>query len=141
MLKSLLSEIDASEKNVKQFAYLFALIGLVIVPGIIFYKHGELGNAAFISLAIGSVFLILGLLKNSLLRPLYKAWMLLALVMGFIMTKVIITIVFYLVMTPIGLLKRSTLRKTLKLNYKEDEASYWIKKVQNDDPKRLERLF
>ena len=141
MLKSLLNEIDASEKNVKQFAYLFALIGLIIIPGITFYKHSDIGVASYTSIGFGVVFLLLGLISFKVLTPLYKAWMLLALVLGLVMTKVIVTIVYYLVMTPIGLVKRGHFNKTMHLKFNSKEDTYWIKKTPNEDPKRLERLF
>jgi membrane-bound ClpP family serine protease len=142
MLSSLLKEIDASPKNVKQFAWLFAIIGMIIIPGIIWYKHdGLVGETGFISFGIGSLFLLIGLIRYQILNPIYKAWMLLALVLGLVMTKVIITIVYYLVMTPIGLVKRRDLNKSMHLKFVKNEESYWIKKQDNTDPKRLERLF
>ena len=85
MLKTLLQEIDASPKNLKQFAWLFAIIGIVIVPGIIFYKHQMVGNAAIISASIGLVSLLVGLIRFQLLSPIYKAWMLLALVLDLVL--------------------------------------------------------
>jgi len=142
MLKALLKEIDASPKNVKQFAWLFAFIGIIIIPGIIWYKHdGVIGEAGILAFGIGTLFLLIGLIRFQILNPFYKAWMLLALVLGLVMTKVIITIVYYLVMTPIGLVKRSDLNKSMHLKFIKSDDSYWVKKEVNDDPKRLDRLF
>lgn len=141
MLKSLLQEIDSSAKRVKQFAYLFAFIGLVLVPVIIFYKHQVISNTALISGGFGLIFLIFGFLKYEILIPIYKLWMLLALVLGLVMTKVIITLVFYFVMAPIGFFKRSYFKRVLNLDFKEKSETYWVKKIPNEDPKRLERQF
>ena len=142
MLHTLLKEIDASPKNVKQFAWLFAFIGMIIIPGIIWYKHdGAIGEAGIIAFGIGAVFLGIGIIRFQILNPIYKAWMVLALGLGLVMTKVIITIVYYLVMTPIGLVKRSDLNKSMHLQFTKSATSYWVKKEVNDNPKRLERLF
>ncbi|TNE70844.1 hypothetical protein EP331_11065 [bacterium] len=141
MLKTLLSEIDSSPKKVKQFAWLFAVIGLLIIPGIVCFKHGEFSDFSMISVGIGTLFLVLGFVFHKALVPLYKIWMLLALVLGLIMTKVIVTLVFYLIMTPIGLIKRSDLKKSMHLNFDKKPESYWVKKEWNTDPKRLEKLF
>lgn len=141
MLKALLNEIDTSEKKVKQFAWLFAFIGVILVPSILFYKHGEMGLVSSFFMGFCASLLLLSFISVKSILPLYKVWMLLALVLGLIMTKVIITLVFYLVMTPIGLMKRSGIKKTMKLNFKVKEQSYWVKKEWNSDPKRLEKLF
>lgn len=142
MISTLLKEIDSSKKNVQQFAWLFAVIGIVLIPGIIWYKHdGIIGDYGISSIAIGLLFLVIWLVRYQLLNPIYKAWMLLALVLGLVMTKVIITLVYYLVMTPIGLIKRRDLNKSMHLKFSKNETTYWVKKNVNDDPKRLERLF
>jgi hypothetical protein len=142
MLKALLKEIDTSPKNVKQFAWLFALIGMVIIPAIIWYKHdGEVGEAGIGAFGIGTLFLLIGIIRFQILNPIYKVWMLLALLMGLVMTKVIITIVYYIVMTPIGLVKRRDLNKSMHLKFIKSDATYWVKKEANENPKRLERLF
>lgn len=141
MLKSLLNEIDTTPNRVKQFAWLFAVIGLVIVPGFIFYKHSNFNTVSFYSMGFGGLFGLLGLVRYQILIPFYKIWMLLALVLGLIMTKVIITIVFYGVMTPIGLIKRNHFKKTMHLKFSRDAKTYWVKREWNSDPKRLEKLF
>lgn len=141
MLISLLKEIDFSAKRVKQFAYLFAFIGIILLPGIIFYKHEVVSQTVFISIFFGLIFLFLGLFKYEILIPIYKLWMLLALVLGLMMTKVIIALVFYFVMTPIGFVKRSYFKRLLNLDFKQKSETYWVKKVINEDPKRLERMF
>ena len=53
----------------------------------------------------------------------------------------IITIVYYIVMTPIGLVKRRDLNKSMHLKFIKSDATYWVKKEANENPKRLERLF
>jgi hypothetical protein len=141
MLKSLLNEIDTAPNRVKQFAWLFAVIGLVIIPGFIYFKHSGLTNISMYSIGFGSLFLLLGLIRYQILIPIYKIWMLLALVLGLIMTKVIITIVYYAVMTPIGLFKRGHFNKTMHLKFSRDSKTYWVKKEWNSNPKRLEKLF
>lgn len=141
MIKQLLKEIDSSEKRVKQFAWLFVIIGILVVPAIIIYKHGEFSNASFLSLILGFIFLIAGLYFHKVLIPIYKVWMLLALVLGLIMTKVIITIVFYLIMTPIGVIKKGDLTRSMHLKFSDSKETYWKKKEWNTDPKRLEKLF
>ena len=55
---------------------------------------------------ISFVFLLFGLVLPLLLKPVHKVWMTLAIFMGWCMTGVILGVLFYLVVTPIGLLMR-----------------------------------
>jgi hypothetical protein len=78
-----------------------------------------------------------GLVLPSLLKPVYKVWMALSVVMGFIMTKVIMVIIFYLIVTPIGLIASLTGNKFLDMKIDKNAKSYWIirekmQKVKSD---------
>lgn len=72
-----------------------------------------------------------GLLRPALLKPLHKVWMTLALILGLVMTRVILCVLFYLVVSPLGLLLRLLGKDYLNLKFKCDNIdSYWIEKKQ-----------
>jgi hypothetical protein len=62
------------------------------------------------------------------LKPLQKAWMASALVIGFVMSRLILGILFYLVMTPIGLLMKLFGKDLLDERLEKEKASYWIER-------------
>ena len=76
---------------------------------------------------ISILFLILGLTKSKILAPLNKVWFKFGIFLGKIVSPVIMGIIFFLVVTPTGIIMR-LLRKDL-LNLKFDKKkSYWIEK-------------
>ncbi len=79
------------------------------------------------SLIISLIFLLLGLLNSKILNPLKKVWIKFGELLGKIVSPIILAIVFYIIITPIGILMK-TLRKDL-LNIKfSNNKSYWIKR-------------
>ena len=83
------------------------------------------------ALTISAVFLILGLLKSKLLTPLNKLWFRFGIFLGKIISPIIMGFIFFLVVTPIGLIMRLLGKDVLNLKYNK-ERSYWIEK---DGPK------
>ena len=83
------------------------------------------------ALIISAIFLILGLLKSKLLTPLNKLWFRFGIFLGKIITPIIMGIIFFIVVTPIGLIMRLIVKDLLNLKYNK-EKSYWIEK---DGPK------
>ena len=72
-------------------------------------------------------FLILGLLNSKLLTPLNKLWFKFGIILGKIISPLIMGIIFFLVVTPIGLIMRILGKDLLKLKY-NNKNSYWIEK-------------
>lgn len=72
------------------------------------------------------VFLVLGLVAPRALRPIERVWMAFAHVLGIVMTTIILTLTFYLVMTPIGLLLRAMGKDLLGRSPDPEAASYWV---------------
>ena len=70
----------------------------------------------------------LGLLVPSVLKPLQKAWMAMAVVIGWVMTRVILGVLFYLVITPISIASRLMRKRWLALAPEGQKDTYWIKK-------------
>lgn len=83
------------------------------------------------------IFLSLGLAAPSLLASAYAAWMRLARVMGWINTRVILALMFYLVFTPIGVIMRICRIDPLDRKPDIHRKSYWLEKEK--PPAGLER--
>lgn len=94
-------------------------------------------------LLVGSTaFVALSIIFPLLLKPVHKVWMSLAIILGWVMTRVILIILFYLVVTPTGLLVRLCGKDLLNLTYDKNAKSYWIKrKGVTLDKKRYENQF
>ena len=79
------------------------------------------------SLIISIIFLILGLLNSQILTPLNQIWFKLGIFLGKIVSPIVMGIIFFLVVTPTGLIMRILKKDLLNLKYSDDK-SYWIKK-------------
>ena len=83
------------------------------------------------SLIISLIFLILGLINSQILTPLNKLWFKFGIFLGKIISPLIMGIIFFFVVTPIGLLMRLLGKDILSLKYSKNQ-SYWI---DNKSPK------
>ena len=79
------------------------------------------------SLIISIIFLILGLLNSKILGPLNKIWFKFGILLGKILSPLIMGIIFFLVVTPIGFIMRLLRKDVLNLKYNKNK-SYWIEK-------------
>ena len=79
------------------------------------------------SLIISLIFLILGILNSKILSPLNKVWFKFGILLGKVISPIIMGIIFFLVVTPIGFIMRLLGKDLLNLKY-SDIKSYWIEK-------------
>lgn len=91
----------------------------------------------------GLTLFLLGVLAPSSLRWPHRAWMALALVMGTVMGTVLLTLVFFLGVTPLGWLARVSGRDFLRRQRTEREPTYWLARDRSAKPARAdyERQF
>ena len=81
------------------------------------------------SLIISIVFLSLGLVNSKILNPLNKLWFKFGIFLGQIISPLVMSIIFFLVVTPIGLLMRLFNKDLLNLKF-NNNSSYWIEKTE-----------
>ena len=79
------------------------------------------------SLSISIIFLILGLLNSKILSPLNKFWFKFGIFLGKIISPIIMGIIFFFVVTPIGYLMRLFKKDVLSLKFNGNK-SYWVEK-------------
>ena len=80
------------------------------------------------SAIISSVFLILGLMNSKLLTPLNKLWFKFGTILGAIIAPIVMGVVFFLVITPIGLFMKIIGKDLLSIKYDKRKKTYWIKR-------------
>ena len=81
------------------------------------------------SLIISIVFLSLGLVNSKILNPFNKLWFKFGIFLGKIISPLVMSIIFFLVVTPIGLLMRLFNKDLLNLKF-NNNSSYWIEKTE-----------
>ena len=118
--------LDTSSKEIRKFGLVIA-IALGVIGSFVYVKFGNFDVVGWLW-GIGLLFLILGFILPSVLRPVYRIWMLLAYLIGGIVSRVILTVLFYVVLTPTGLVLRLFGKDVLDQRFEKDRESYWIKK-------------
>ena len=114
---------DIKISSNKRFGIVFSVIFLIIA----LYPLTNNEDIKLWSLFISIFFLILVILKSKILTPLNKLWFKFGVFLGKIVSPIIMGIIFFLVVTPIGLLMRVLGKDVLNLKYSKAK-SYWIKK-------------
>jgi hypothetical protein len=90
---------------------------------------------------LAGLLIVPGILAPSILGPVQRGWMAFAMVLGHINTRIILTALYYLVMTPVGLVMR-LFRDPLDRSLKDTRDSQWIRREQQPvDVARYERQF
>ena len=116
----IIKNIPNSNKDIRSFGITMGVI-LFIISGLLMYYDKDSYQLFVI---IASTFIGLGFILPILLKPIYFLWMIFAAILGWVMTRVILSLVFYLVITPIGLITRILGEDFLALK-KSQSDSYW----------------
>ena len=77
-----------------------------------------------------SIFLAVAFLKQELLKPLNNVWIKLGEILGKIIAPIVMSLIFFLVLTPLSLTIRLFGKDLLKLKHSE-ASTYWIKREKN----------
>ncbi len=105
----------------RKFGLTVGIAFLVLAALLLFWRHRE--TAGVVAGALGALLALGGLLAPTRLRPLERAWMGLARLISKVTTPVFMSVVFYVVVTPIGLLMRLMGRRALV--HEEEAGSFW----------------
>jgi hypothetical protein len=105
---------------------IFGLIWTAICFGIGFYPVVHNKSLPILPLALGFVFLIISLYFPKALKWFYIVWVKLGEAIGFVVSRVILVLVFYIVVTPIGMIMRLFGKDLLNKKSDKKSDSYWI---------------
>jgi hypothetical protein len=107
----------------------FGIVFFIFFLAIALYPLINKESLRIWSLLISLIFLLLGLLNSKLLTSLNKLWVKFGILLGKIISPIVMGVIFFLVVTPIGLLMRILKKDLLNLEFNNDK-SYWIKKSE-----------
>ena len=108
----------------KSFGILFFLVFLAL--GLWPLTKNSEFNLYLISIAI--IFLVLGLINSKLLTPLNKIWIKFGEILGMIVAPIVMSIVYFLILTPISLVVRLFGKDLLSIKFNNQINTYWIKR-------------
>ena len=123
-----LRAVRSGRGDLRKFGITMA-IGLGALGGLFLWRgKGE----PMIFFGLAAIFLVLGLAVPAILRPVQRAWMAFAIVLGWVMTRVILVALFYVGITPVALIARLVGKRFIELRFEPERASYWERREEPD---------
>lgn len=136
-VKEELSHLDPQRKDLRNLGIVF-LVALGIIGGLAWWGGRAWGPYG---VGVGLLFGVWGFVWPAGLKPIYRVWMTLALVLGWFVSRLLLSILYFLVLTPTGLMLK-LFGKDLLDRKMGDRDSYWhIRPDEEYDPQISERMY
>ena len=133
-----IKEIKSTKKELREFGVVVGGV-LIVIGSVLFWRHR---NTYPYFLSIGSALVLLGVFAPNVLKIPQKIWMAAAVMMGFVMSREILGVLFYGVFTLIRCVSSLFGKRFLDLKIDRTRKSYWrYRKQEQLDPKRYEYQF
>lgn len=130
---------DPSRRQLNQFGGLW-LVFLGAFGALAYFKSGNhpLGIGLWVAAVVVPV---LGWLVPAFMRLVFLGMSYAAFPIGFVVSHVILAAVYYLVLTPVGLVMRLLGHDPMGRRFDREAATYWIEREPVDDARRYFRQF
>ena len=109
----------------RSFGLVFFVVFLIVALWPLKYEE----DIRLWSLVLSIIFFILGILNSQLLTPLNKLWFKFGMFLGLIVSPIVMGIVYFIVVTPIGIFMRLLGKDLLKTSKAKNASTYWIKRI------------
>ena len=127
-----IKDIKSTRKELREFGLTIGII-LVILGSVALWRGKEIYPYL---LGIGALFIILGFTLSQVLKPLQKTWMSFSIIIGFFVSRIILFILFFAVLTPIGLITRLLGKDILDQGIDRTRQSYWHDRTSEIENKK-----
>ncbi len=118
-----IKNIKCGRESLRRFGLSLGFV-LILISCFLFWK-GEIKYIYFLS--FGGIFSLPGIIFPFLLKPVYKLWTAAAFVIGWVVTRIILTVLFYSVVTPLGWAMKMFKRDLIDTGFRKGKGgSYWI---------------
>jgi thiol:disulfide interchange protein len=114
-------KLDQSPRALRRFGFTVGFV-ILFLGCFLLWRHRDAGWPLF---TIGTVLVLAAGFVPLTLKWIHASWMIVSFALGWIVTRVILTIVFFFVVTPIGLLQRLFGKRVIEVAFKANSASYW----------------
>jgi hypothetical protein len=132
-----LAALDLSPRALRRFSWVLGAALLLAAGYVSLRRHAPAAGAGLA--AAGLLLLALGFAAPGTLRPLYRPWMAFAFALGWVVSRCILTALFLLVLTPIGLLGRLAGARFLETRLDRQATTHWIRR--DGRPAQHEKMY
>ena len=127
-------------KQLRQFGLMVG--GVLVLIGLWKLYQGKHETVRFILWSVGGLLIITGSIVPKLLTPVYWIWMKLAHLLGWVNTRLLLGIIFFVIITPMAIVMKIFGRDALNRKIDKDVDSYWIPRPPIESVKEhCERQF
>ena len=112
----------------RNFGIVFSIVFLIIAIWPILNQN----EIRIWSMMISFIFLILGLINSKFLSPLNKSWFKFGLILGSVIAPVVMGVIYFLVVTPTGLIMKALGKDILGLK-RNKNSTYWLEKDNSNN--------
>ena len=117
---------EQRRKDLRKFGVMVG--GILLLIGLFLLWRGYHKPIQVGLWTIGGILVVFGAIAPTLLRPIYVGWMKFAFILGWVNSRIILSLIFYLLFTPIGLIMRLFGRDALDRRMSGKSDSYWVKR-------------
>lgn len=122
-------DVDVQDRREQRKFGITIAVALVVLAllrwGFHWWRSGAMPEFPWWFLAVAAVFVLPALAYPPVLMPVFWVWMKLALALNWVMTRVLLTLAFFLILLPSGLLMRWFSEDPLKRRWIPDADTYW----------------
>ena len=122
MHENLDKEEEVKVSSDRSFGIVFTLVFLAV--GVWVFSEGQ--TKAWLFFVSAFLFLVAAIARPSILGPLNRAWAKFGLLLGQVFNPLLLGVIFFLVVTPMAVIRRLLDKDSLHLKFKSDLESYWI---------------
>jgi len=130
-------KLDRSPRALRRFGFTVGFV-ILLLGCVLLWRHRVAGWPLT---SIGTVLALAAALAPLRLKWVHGPWMIVSLALGWIVTRILLTIVFFFVVTPIGLLHRVFGKRVIEVAFEADAASYWQARTTQPTPEDYEKQF
>jgi hypothetical protein len=130
---------NPSTRELRQFAGIWFPLFWVIIGSFIYAAGARSGALA--AIGAGAIAGAIGVARPRFIHPIYLLWMYAAYPIGFVVSHLLLGAIFYLLVTPVGLLMKLIGYDALRRRLRTGEPSYWVRTDMATDKKQYFRQF
>ena len=132
-----IKNIKTGNKDIRSFGITIGIILFIISSLLYYYNIPQYITIIYIA----GFFISLGVIIPIILKPIYILWMIFAVMLGWLMTRLILSMVFYLILTPIGLITRLLGEDFLALKRFDFDSHWNYRDSENETNQDYEKQF
>ena len=132
-----IKNIQIKKTDLRKFGITGGFI-LLIIAGLLFWKENE---SFHVSLTIGIILCSLSIALPIILKPIFWIWMICAILIQWIITRIILSLIYYLIITPVGLIGRLLGKQFIELKWNSNNSTYWNYRLNKSEVGDYKKQF